>query len=198
MTTWVCRTCLSVSLCLPLLLVNATQAEEFTWFGNHEADGDWSVGLKGASMNTGRAGHDDSTNSAVVLGYQFSKLLGVPGSSGLELEISNAFDEGDILSDGQFGAPGEWSSNTLGLYFTYRSPGTVYFLGKVGALKTDVTTTIGTSADFKEQDTSFSYGGGLGLNLGRTGNFNVELEFVGSSGDNDINMITLGGHYRFE
>lgn len=184
------------SLLLLFTLCHNTYADEFTWFGN-KAEGNWLIGLKGSSVQSGRIGHDDSSNSSVLLGYKFSGLDKFGGTSSLEFEMSNAFDEGDILNGGQFSGPGEWKSNTVGVYITYRGKGSVYALGKIGALKTDVSTTIG-NVEQEEQDTSLSYGGGLGLNLGESGNFNVELEFVGSSGDNDINMITLGGIYRFE
>ena len=184
------------ALFLSAFFISTAQAEEFSWFGDR-ADGNWLLGLKGASIQNGRVGHEDSSNSALVLGYNFSGPHNLSGSSSLELEFSSAFDEGDILNNGHFGAPGEWKSDTLGLYFTYRSSGSVYFLGKVGALKSDVSTTVG-GLELEEQDTSLSYGGGLGLHLGDSGNFNLELEFIGTSGDNDLNMITLGGIYRFE
>jgi hypothetical protein len=197
MTTSGRRSKLAAILLAATLITPAAFAEEFTWFG-HEKQGNWLLGLKGASLQNGRPGHDDASNSAVLLGYRFAPMGRLPGSASLEFEFSNSFDEGDVINGGHFGVPGQWSSDTVGLYYTYRSPGTVYFLGKFGALKTDITTSVANSGELSEQDTSFSYGGGIGLHLGQSGNFNVELEFVGSSGESEINMINLGGIYRFD
>ena len=102
-----------------------------------------------------------------------------------------------MADSGVFGRVGVWQTENIGVHFTYRTPGNVYFKAKLGALRSEVTTELTGLSAIKEQDTSVSYGAGFGLKLGETGNFNIELEFVGTSGDNDINIISVGGVYRF-
>ena len=133
----------------------------------------------------------------LVFGYLFSRPLGVPGTASIEFEYSASVDRGNVDPSAGFGVAGDWKSENIGMYFGYRSPGNVYFLGRLGLLSTDVTSDLEGVAPFDEQDTSFSYGAGLGLQLGNSGRFAMELEFLGSSGDNDINMVTLGGLYLF-
>jgi hypothetical protein len=169
--------------------------EQITFFGN-PAPGQWLLGLKGMSVQNGRTGYGDASGAGFVVGYEFARPIGIDGSSSIELEYGDSWDDGSIDGDSVFGAPGDWNSESFGLYFAYRTPGTVYFMGKMGGLKSDVRSNV-PGFSVKESDTSFSYGGGLGLRLGRQNSFNVELEFVGSSGDNDVNMINLGGVLRF-
>jgi hypothetical protein len=183
-------------LCGAITAAQAAEDDGFTWFGQ-SADGNWMLGTKIASVGNGRGAYDDAANLGIIFGYRFERPLDVAGTASIEFEYSNSFDNGNISSSSGFGVGGDWQSEHLGMYFGYRTPGNVYFLARLGALSTDVTTNLDGLSRFSEQDTSFSYGAGLGLLLGETGNFNVELEFLGSSGDNDINMITIGGTYIF-
>lgn len=188
---------LKPTLALVTLLGATTAfAEEFTWFGQ-TADGHWLTGLKVESVNHGRGGYEDAANVGILFGYEFSRPIGFDGASSIEFEFSDTFDKGDVSDSSIFGIGGDWQSENIGVYFTYRTPGTVYFKAKLGALRSDVTTKLDATDAVREQDTSFSYGAGLGVMLGAEGNFDVQLEVVGSSGDNDLNMISLGGIYRF-
>jgi hypothetical protein len=180
---------------LALLAANTVSADDFTWFGQ-SADGNWIAGVKVDSIDHGRTGYSDARNMGLLFGYEFSRPVGLEGTSSIEIEFSDSFDEGDVSTDA-FGIGGDWQTENIGLYFTYRTPGNVYFKAKLGALRSDVTTELDNTPSVREQDTSFSYGAGLGLKLGDTGNFNVELEVTGTSGDNDLNLISLGGIYKF-
>lgn len=180
-----------------LATASTASAQNFTWFGE-TADGNWLAGMKVESVGHGRRGYDDAANVGLLFGYEFSRPIGLEGTSSIEFELTDSFDKGDVADDSLFGVGGDWQSENIALYFTYRTPGNVYFKAKIGALRSDVTTSLDGSPSVKEQDTSFSYGAGLGLKLGASGNFNVELEVVGSSGDNDLNMVSVGGIYKFQ
>lgn len=175
---------------------STASADQFTWFGE-TADGNWLLGAKVESVGSGRRGYDDAANFGIIFGYEFSRPIGLEGTSSIEFEYTDSFDNGDVADDSLFGIGGDWQSENIAMFFTYRTPGNVYFKGKLGVLRSDLRTNLDGLEPETEQDTSFSYGAGLGLKLGQTGNFNLELEFVGSSGDNDLNMISVGGIYKF-
>ncbi len=179
------------------LSANTANAEEFTWFGQ-SATGNWLAGIKGSSVQNSRQGYKDAMNVGLLFGYQFSRPLGIGGTSAIEFEYSDSFDSGDVSDDSLFGVGGEWDVETMGVNFTYRTVGNVYFLAKLGGTRTDVRTEPNGSPRLKETDTSFSYGAGLGLKLGQTGNFSLELEFVGVNSDTDLSFISLGGIYLFQ
>jgi len=190
----------AVAILLTLTLGNFAHAQDkdegFTWFGQ-KADGEWMAGIKMSSIQNGRGGYDNASNIGLVLGYQFSRVIGNEGRSSIEFEMSNSFDNGNVSQNAGFGANGDWSKDNLGLYFTYRGTGSVYFMGKLGFLKSEVMTNLDGMARFTEQDTAFSYGMGVGLHLGKEGNFNLEAEFIGATGTNDMNAISIGGVYLF-
>ena len=82
--------------------------------------------------------------------------------------------------------------DTYALFFTYSTPGTVYFKGKLGGMTTDVSSSVSAL----ENDTSgFAYGAGFGVKAGEMGKF--ELEYTGVTGNNNLNFISLGGMLEF-
>lgn len=178
----------------------AQAAEEPTFFGQ-TADGHWLVGLKAMNVENNRGGFSDARNIGVVLGYEFARPVGVNGTSTIELEVSDTFDEGGIGIESDIGIPSEWEAKTFGLYFTYKSPGTIYFKGKLGGLKSEIrtrSTAVTTRFTEKDSDGGFSYGLGLGARFDlRDTELNVELEWTGTSGDNDLNIISLDGLVLF-
>lgn len=163
-----------------------------TWFGE-TADGQWLAGIKLGSVTNDNPRFDDATNATLVLGYQFSRIIGDRGTASVEFEIGDSISDGDLRTT----ANGEWGVQTLGVYLTYRSPGTIYFKGKLGVQDTDVQTRNSGSINLDRSDANFAYGAGLGIVLGRDQNINLEVEWVGVSGDNDLNFFNIGGHYRF-
>ena len=175
------------------LVGSAFSAEEATWFGQ-QAVGKWMVGVKGSSVKNGRSEFDNANNSGVLLGYQFARPVGFDGSAAIEFEGTTSHDDGDIRSTSAFGAPGRWDVDTYGLFFAYRTPGTVYFKGRLGGIQSDVTSKFAGSS-ISEDDTSLAGSAGLGVKLGEWGT--IELEWTGDSGDNDIQMISLGGILQF-
>jgi hypothetical protein len=179
-----------------VLAASNAAADDFTWFGQ-TADGNWLAGIKVESVDNGRSGYDSAANVGLLFGYEFSRPIGLDGTSSIEIDFTDSFDSGGISDDSIFGVGGEWDTQNIGVHFTYRTPGNVYFKAKLGAIRSEVTSKLDGIGDAKESDTSFSYGAGLGLKMGQTGNFNMELELVGTSGDNDLTMISLGGIYKF-
>lgn len=178
-----------------LMAISANTAisqEGTTWFGD-SADGQWLVGVKLGSINNDAPGFEDASLTTLVLGYQFSRQVGTDGTASLELEIGKS-DDADLNN----GLPGsEWEAETLGLFINYRTAGDVYFKVKLGLMSTDIEARTGRLATLDVSDTNFAYGAGFGVILGQRQNINLELDWTGSSGDNDVNLINLGGLVRF-
>ncbi len=182
------------SLLLASLTLSAAE-KGTTWFGD-TADGEWLLGIKVGQIDNDSTSSTEGFGTAqiatLVLGYQFSRPVGDTGSSSVELELGESYDSG------QFGAVGEWDASTIGLYINYRTAGTVYFKTKLGFLKSHVDTKTGTvDTTVRNKDAAFSYGLGLGVLLGQRENVNLEIEWVGTSGDNNLNTVNLGGQVRF-
>ena len=171
---------------------SASAQEGTTWFGD-SADGQWLAGIKYGSMTNDDPGFQDADAYTLVLGYQFARPVGMNGSSSVEFEFTDT-DEADINNGISNGA---WDATTIAAYITYRTPGTVYFKAKLGLLHSDVKVEINEVDISDGSDVAFGYGAGLGLRLGAEQNINLELEWVGASGEQDLSHITIGGHYLF-
>jgi hypothetical protein len=125
-----------------------------------------------------------------------SAPVGFNGSASVEFEGTTTTSEGDIgpASDFGPGATGQWDIDTMAIYFAYRTPGIVYFKGKLGGIASDVNANF-TGGTLQQDDASFAYGAGLGVRLGQVGK--IEVEYTGASGDNDIGLISVGGILEF-
>jgi len=169
------------------MMTCAVADEEGTFFGQ-DATGKWILGIKAGVMQNDTDGFGDATNAGVVLGYRFSRAIGgIGGSSSIELEFTTSVDDGDFSN-----VNGTWDVDTYALFFTYSTPGTVYFKGKLGGMTTDVSSSV---ASIENDASGFAYGVGLGVKAGESGKF--ELEYTGVTGDNNINFISLGGLIEF-
>ena len=176
-----------------LSVSTATYAQEgTTWFGD-TADGQWLAGIKYGSMTNDDPGFQDADAYTLVLGYQFARPVGDNGSSSIELELTDT-EEAD-LNNGI--SNGFWDATTIGLFITYRTPGTVYFKGKVGLLASDLKAEINEVDVADTSDVAFAYGAGLGVRLGAQQNVNLELEWTGASGEHDLSHVTIGGQILF-
>ena len=161
--------------------------EEGTFFGQ-DATGKWIVGLKVGVIQNDTDGFGDSTNAGVVLGYRFSRAVGgIGGSSSIEVEATTSVDDGDFSN-----GAGTWDVDTYALFFTYSTPGTVYFKGKLGGMTTDVSSSV---VGVENDASGFAYGAGFGVKAGQMGK--IELEYTGVTGDNNINFFSLGGLLEF-
>ena len=161
--------------------------EEGTFFGQ-DATGKWIVGIKAGVMENSSEGFGDATNAGIVLGYRFSRAIGgIGGSSSVEFEATTSVDDGDLSATGT-----EWDVDTYALFFTYSTPGKVYFKGKLGGMTTDVSS---SNSAVDNSASGLGYGVGLGLKIGENGK--IEAEYTGVTGDNNLNFWSLGGLYEF-
>ena len=166
-----------------------------TWFGE-VADGEWLAGIKVGAIDPDIPGYDETPMGTVVLGYQFSRPVGDRGSSSIELELGFSGSE-DLGIDSTVGG-GEYDVQAAGVYFNYRSPGTVYFKGKIGILDTNIDTQLINGQEFKNNDAALAFGLGAGLRLGGDdGRATLEAEWVSSTGDIDLNMYNFGANIEF-
>lgn len=168
---------------------------ETTWFGE-VADGQWLAGIKLGAMSPDNPGFQDAGMATFVFGYQFSRPIGDRGSASVELELGVTNSAGIDTAD--FRGEGDWDAHTLGLFMNYRSPGTVYFKGKLGILDSNIDARYDSGTDIKFNDTAFAYGIGAGVRLGGDdGRTTLEAEWMGASGDNDVNYYNLGVNFEF-
>ena len=182
------RKYLAVPIALALSIPSLAVADEEGTFFGQDATGKWIVGLKAGVIQSDTDGFGDATNAGVVLGYRFSRAIGgIGGSSSVEAEFTTSVDDGDFSN-----GAGTWSVDTYALFFTYATPGTVYFKGKLGGMTTDVSTSI---SGVENDASGFAYGLGLGVRAGESGRF--ELEYTGVTGDNNLNFLSLGGMFEF-
>lgn len=177
-------------------------AEEGTFFG-HEADGKWIIGVKAANIDPNMPDTKDATGVGIVLGYEFAKAVG-KGTSTFEIEYLSG-DEGQIStvnelatipSTGQ--APrlfGTYEADVINMFFTYRSPGTLYYKVKGGLSYVDLNASPVTLLDQDFEDVSFAAGIGLGYRVSDLGV--VELEYSQDSGDADVGILGLNALLQF-
>ena len=128
------------------------------------------------------------------MGYEFSRPVGFSGSSSIEFSATTLTTDGSIGLDSIYSASGIWSVNTQSLFFTYKTPGTIYFKGKLGGIQSSIHSR-GATFNLKEDDTSLGFGAGLGLRPWK--NVTFEAEYSGATGSNDISLITIGAKIGF-
>ena len=122
------RKYLAILFTLTLSMTTLAIADEEGTFFGQDASGKWIVGLKAGVMQNGTDGFGDATNAGVVLGYRFDRAIGgIGASSSIELEFTTSVDDGDFSN-----VVGTWDVDTYALFFTYATPGTVYFQGQTG------------------------------------------------------------------
>ncbi|MEE9447986.1 MAG: outer membrane beta-barrel protein [Arenicellales bacterium] len=178
-------------LASPLSYAESTNTEQTTWFGE-VADGQWLAGLKLGAAEPSTPGYSTAQTTTLVVGYQFSRPVGDSGSSSIELEFTTSND-----ADIEGGVGGDWDMHSTGLYFNYRTPGTVYFKGKLGILDSNVHTRFPTR-DFQSHDANMAFGLGLGVRMGSPETpVNIEAEWISSAGDHDINHFSISGLMEF-
>lgn len=177
-------------------LAQSGPREDGTFFG-YEARGKWMVGIKAAKVQNSEADFGDATNVGFLFGYTFARPIGINGTAAIEFEGTGTASDGDIGPESNLaaaGTSGEWDVDTLAIFFAYRTPGVVYFKGKLGGMQSKVSAKL-PGGNVDQDDFSFAYGAGLGVRLGTMGR--IEAEYTGASGDNDIGLISLGGILEF-
>lgn len=174
-------------------------------FFGKKAAGKWIVGLKAANIDPNLPDARDTTAVGVVLGYEFAKSIG-DGTSSVELEYLVS-DEEDVRQingvgpvsvvgiQGTRAVAGSYEADVLNLFFTYRSPGDLYYKVKGGLSYVDLNVTPVELLDRDFEDVSLAAGIGIGYNFQDRGA--VELEYSQDSGDADVGILGLNGMLRF-
>jgi len=172
-------------------------------FFGKKAAGKWIVGIKAANIDPNFADAKDTTGIGVVLGYEFARSVG-QGSSSVELEYIVG-DEQDINQVAGVGPippigvsqqiSGSYEADVLNLFFTYRSPGDLYYKVKGGLSYVDLNVSPEIVLDRDFEDTSLAAGIGLGYRFQDRGA--IELEYSQDSGDADIGILGLNGMLKF-
>ena len=166
-----------------------------TWFGKR-APGQWYIGVKAGKVKNGLRGTNDASNKGLLVGYEFARAIGdSDGTASIELEATSTSDEGTFGPTSDLGTSGTWDASTLGLFMVYRTAGNVYFKVKGGVQMSNVNYHAPGATSLQTDDASLAGGVGLGVKVGDSGN--VEVEYAGETGDNDLGNLSLSGHVRF-
>jgi len=193
---------LGIIFALTGLTVIPAHADQVTYFGQ-TADGSWLVGLDYGRVDVKAPGFRDADTFGLTVGYEFARPVGFNGSASVEFEITNSDNgsigrESDFGGIGGFGTVGDFEADTAGLFFAYRTAGDIFFKGKLGAVRTEVNSSGRLIGSVQESETSFAFGGGLGYRIVTEAvRINIELEAVATTGDDDIDLLTIGGLFLF-
>lgn len=118
---------------------------------------------------------DSPVNGGLRGGYRWTSGWGVEGEATTS------------LSDGEF-ASVDYSLTTVAFYGTYRTPGSVYFAARAGALYEDVDAGIANGSD-----TGLSAGLGVGFEAGEQMNLQLEYTLI----ETDVNFWSASMTFRF-
>lgn len=190
--------------------VNAQDDNSGPFFGKN-APGKWTIGLKAASIDPNIEGISDADAAGVVLGYEFATSIGPwGGSSSIEIEYLQSDTEQFFVGSGT-----SYDAESLGIFYTYRSPGQVYFKVKGGLVTNTLqVNSVITSERRDLESTNIALGLGLGVRI--TDRALIELEYLQEAGSNDLEagsdsdflfaqqdggtdlgIISLNGMYQF-
>lgn len=172
---------------------NGGTKKEGTWFGEN-ASGKWMLGGKFANVANGIQGVNDADAAGLVLGYHFARPVDFNGTASIELEYLTSTSDGTFGANSDFGQAGTWDFDAWSIFFAYRTPGMVFFKAKLGGMSSDVTYK-NPGGDSRKDEFAFAWGAGLGVKLGDM--FLAELEYSASTGDNELEFISLGGIIEF-
>lgn len=155
-------------------------------FGQH-AKGKWIIGVKAAKIDNNVEQIKDADGIGIVLGYEFDSPVGRNGTSTVELEYISG-DDTDLQTIATYDA------DILNLFFTYRSPGTLYFKAKAGVSYSDIEINAPAFRSTNE-DVALALGLGIGYHVGDYGV--IELEYSADSGENDLGVVGLNALLEF-
>jgi len=139
--------------------------------------------------------------TGLVLGYEFDKAVGEGTStfeieylSGEEQQISSLSGVGTIPNTGQ-ARFGTYEADVINMFFTYRSPGLLYYKIKGGLSYVDLNVSPLSLLDRDFEDVSFAAGIGLGYRIDDLGV--VEIEYSQDSGEADVGILGLNALLQF-
>lgn len=178
-------------LAASLLSNGAASNDDGAFFGN-KAAGKWIIGAKAVNIDPNYSNIDDAKGLGIVLGYQFDKtILGGRGKSSFELE----YIQGDEQEYTYNNIQASYEADILNAFFTYRSPGTIFYKLKGGLSYSDIDENIGGLLFDDFESTSFALGGGLGVRVGDYGI--IELDYTQDTGDANLGLLSLNGLLQF-
>jgi len=144
------------------------------------------IGLTAGKMMVDLDGLDDANSTGILMGYRFTDELAVEGGF---TKSSSA----DITAPG---ANGTWDIDTITVFMAYRTPGDVYFKGKIGVINRDISYSTSNGV-LTTSDAGSESGGSLGVGGGvkfsKTGALELEYSLV----DGHVNYLSLGVNFRF-
>ena len=181
---------------LLLFITPLAQADnDGPFFGSYAA-GKWMIGAKVAKVQNGRDGFNDGDGTGVILGYEFARPVGYDGKAAIEVEVlrsnETSIDPASSFLSG--GTTGTWDADLTNVFMAYRSPGTIYFKGKLGFQRAQTQLKVpGTTVE--TEDAAFAWGVGLGMRLSDWGI--VEFEYSTSNQTDDIGLFSANAIATF-
>jgi len=145
-----------------------------------------------ASADGNRTGRGTGQTLTAMVGYEFARPVADHGRVAIEVEAHGTINKG-----GQLDGTGEWKSSGLAAYLAYRTPGDIYFKGKIGIANTSMSLSESGVSTPNARDTSFGYGVGLGMRLKRGANVEIELTGNSATEPHDTSAISIGGYVPF-
>ncbi len=161
-------------------------------FFGKSAPGKWIIGVKAARVDPNVEQVDDADAVGLVVGYEFAKTIGgFGGTSSVELEYLQSDTTPTLTGSGT-----SYDAEVLNLFFTYRSPGTLYykFKGGLSVATFEVNSVIPGLIEDSE-DVSLAAGIGIGLRI--QDRAFVELEYSQDTGESDFGILGLNALLQF-
>lgn len=183
-------------------------AQNNGFFFGKDAPGKWTIGAKLANVNPNVEGVKDADAVGIVLGYEFaSSIGGTGGSASVEFEYISADDTSEL---GGFESIGNdpiiggrdrsidalsYEADVANLFFTYRSPGALYYKVKGGLSYASIDVRLVNGTLDNNEDVSIAGGLGLGYRVGDLGV--VEVEYSGDTGDSNLGILGVNALLQF-
>ncbi len=164
------------------------------------------IGAKAGQFFIDQDGFDDATAYGGYLGYNSAENVGVEAEY-----LQTSSEDIKIKTTNSLSSKGEFDMDAIGLYGTYRyhfpSMQGLYVKGKLGLVRVGLNVEVqsvyaGVTPNspnvirtFNEKEHDFGVGGGAGLGYEVMPNLSIEGEY--SYLDEDVQMASLGAHFKF-
>ena len=191
-----------LAIALPNTLL-AQQSKSGPLFG-YSADGKWIIGAKVANVDPNIAEVPDAEGVGIVLGYEFARPVGDGGSSTVELEYIQTDETAVSALDSLLGTSGTtYESDIVNLFFTYRSPGKLYFKVKGGLSYIDRSiknAPFGILTNSGEilvagEEVALAAGIGIGFRIKEYGV--IEVEYSQDASELETSILSLNAFLQF-
>ncbi len=192
---------IALLVCTPLLgTAHAAESNGEGAFFGKSAEGKWIIGGKVANIDPNIADVSDADGVGIVLGYEFARPVGDNGSSTFELEYITT-DTADLTPFGP--SFGQYETDVVNLFFTYRTAGKLYFKVKGGLSYVDRNVlgapfgVLTDSGDVLAGGEDVSLAAGLGFGLRVTEHGAIEIEYSQDSGNIDNGIFGVNAFLKF-